>query len=56
MPFVNLGLSPEGGTSYILPHLIGYQKAAELIMLGEKFDSQTTERIGLVNEIVTGEN
>jgi enoyl-CoA hydratase/carnithine racemase len=56
LPFVNLGLSPEGGTSYILPHLVGYQKAAELIMLGEKFDSQTAERIGLVNEIVTTEN
>jgi enoyl-CoA hydratase/carnithine racemase len=52
LPFVNLGLSPEGGTSYILPHLIGYQKAAELILLGENFDSQTAERIGLVNEIV----
>ncbi len=56
LPFVNLGLSPEGGTSYILPHLIGYQKAAELIMLGEQFDSQVAERIGLVNEIVTAEN
>lgn len=56
LPFVNLGLSPEGGTSYILPHLIGYQKAAELIMLGEKFDSQVAERIGLVNKIVTSES
>ncbi len=52
LPFVNLGLSPEGGTSYILPHLIGYQKAAEVILLGEKFDSQFAERIGLVNAIV----
>ncbi len=55
LPFVNLGLSPEGGTSYILPHLIGYQKAAELILLGEQFDSQVAERIGLVNEIVPDE-
>lgn len=52
LPFVNLGLSPEGGTSYILPHLIGYQKAAELIMLGKQFDVELAERIGLVNEIV----
>jgi enoyl-CoA hydratase/carnithine racemase len=56
LPFVNLGLSPEGGTSYILPHLIGYQKAAEIIMLGEKFDSETAERIGLVNKIVSEED
>jgi len=55
LPFVNLGLSPEGGTSYILPHLIGYQKAAELIMLGEQFDSPVAERIGLVNQIVSAE-
>ncbi len=52
LPFVNLGLSPEGGTSYILPHLIGYQKAAELILLGKQFDSELAERIGLVNEVV----
>ena len=52
LPFVNLGLSPEGGTSYILPHLIGYQKAAEIILLGESFGSELAERIGLVNEIV----
>ena len=56
LPFVNLGLSPEGGTSYILPHLIGYQKASELIMLGEQFDSQVAERIGLVNKVVTIDN
>ncbi len=55
LPFVNLGLSPEGGTSYILPHLIGYQRAAELILLGEQFNSQIAERIGLVNEIVPAE-
>jgi len=52
LPFVNLGLSPEGGTSYILPHMVGYQKAAELIMLGKQFDSQLAERIGLVNEVL----
>jgi len=55
LPFVNLGLSPEGGTSYILPHLIGYQKAAELILLGKQFDVELAERIGLVNEIVAAD-
>ena len=56
LPFVNLGLSPEGGTSYILPHLVGYQKAAELILLGEQFECQIAEKIGLVNAIVPEEN
>ena len=55
-PFINLGISPEGGTSYILPHLVGYQKAAELILLGEKFDCQVAERIGLVNEVISADN
>ncbi len=53
LPFLNLGLSPEGGTSYILPHLIGYQKAAEIILLGESFGADLAERIGLVNGIVS---
>ena len=56
LPFVNLGLSPEGGTSYILPHLIGHQKAAELILLGEQFDCQLAEQIGLVNQVVPAED
>lgn len=55
LPFVNLGLSPEGGTSYILPHLIGHQKAAELILLGEQFDGSVAEQIGLVNKIIPAE-
>lgn len=53
LPFVNLGLSPEGGTSYILPHLVGYQRAAEMILLGKQFDTRLAEQIGLVNEIVS---
>lgn len=52
LPFVNLGLSPEGATSYILPHLVGYQRAAEMIMFGEKFPVETAQQIGLVNEVV----
>lgn len=55
LPFVNLGLSPEGGTSYILPHLVGYQKAAEIILLGERFNVELAERIGLVNAVVPAE-
>lgn len=52
LPFVNLGLSPEGATSYILPHLVGYQRAAEMIMFGEKFSVETAREIGLVNDVV----
>ena len=55
LPFVNLGLCPEAGSSFLLPRLAGYQKAAELLMLGEFFSAETAKEIGLVNAIVPAE-
>ena len=52
LPFVTLGLCPEAGSSFLLPRLAGYQKAAELLMLGEPFAAETAKEIGLVNAIV----
>ena len=52
LPFVNLGLCPEAGSSFLLPRLAGYQRAAELLMLGEPFDAEAARDIGLVNAIV----
>ena len=37
MPFVNLGICPEAASSYLLPLVAGYQRAAELLLLGEPF-------------------
>lgn len=51
MPFVNLGLVPEAGSSLLLPGLIGQQRAAELLMLGEPFGATTAERYGIVNRV-----
>ena len=51
LPFVNLGLVPEAASSLLLPRLVGYQRAAELLMLGEPFDAVTAERIGLVGRV-----
>ena len=56
LPFVNLGLCPEAGSSFLLPRLVGYQRAAELLMLGEPIDAETARRIGLVNAIVPSES
>ncbi len=53
MPFVNLGLNPEAGSSLLLPILAGYHRAAELLMLGEPFSAVKAKQIGLVNHIVT---
>jgi enoyl-CoA hydratase/carnithine racemase len=55
LPFVNLGLCPEAGSSFLLPRLAGYQKAAELLMLGETFAAETAKEIGLINAIVPAE-
>ena len=51
LPFVNLALVPEAGSSYLLPQMFGHQRAAELLMLGEPFDAQTGREAGFVNAI-----
>jgi enoyl-CoA hydratase/carnithine racemase len=51
-PFINLALVPEAASTLLLPRLVGYQRAAELLMLGEVFDAAAAERMGLVNRVV----
>jgi enoyl-CoA hydratase/carnithine racemase len=51
LPFVTLGLCPEGGSSYLLPLAAGSKKAAELLMLGEVFNAETAAAAGLVNAV-----
>ncbi len=50
MPFCNLGICPEGGTTLLLPQMIGHKKACELIMFGEPFDAQTAKECGFIND------
>jgi len=56
LPFVNLGLVPELGSSLVLPALAGRAKAAELLMLGDMFDAATAAEIGLVNAVCAAED
>jgi enoyl-CoA hydratase/carnithine racemase len=52
MPFVNLALIPEFGSSYSVPARIGYLRAAELVLLGLPFDAKRAAELGLVTRVV----
>jgi enoyl-CoA hydratase/carnithine racemase len=56
MPFINLALVPEFGTSYSIPARIGYLRAAELIQLGQPFDAKRAMELGLVTQVVPDQN
>ena len=52
LPFVNLGIIPELASSYLLPRLLGFQRAKELIYFGERIPAQQLFELGLVNKVV----
>jgi enoyl-CoA hydratase/carnithine racemase len=51
MPFVDLGLVPEAGSSLLAPRLFGQAKAAQYLLLCESFDAQEALRLNLVNAV-----
>jgi enoyl-CoA hydratase/carnithine racemase len=53
MPFVDLGIVPEAAATVLLPALMGHQRAAELLMLGNPVDAQRAYELGLVNAVVS---
>lgn len=53
LPFVNLGLCPEAGSSALLPELMGHRRAAQLLFFGEPFGAELARDLGIVNAVVS---
>src|ERR1700675_275406 len=53
MPFINLAVVPEFGSSCSVPARIGHLRAAELILLGVPFDARRAAELGLVTQILS---
>jgi enoyl-CoA hydratase/carnithine racemase len=51
MPFVNLGLVPEFGSSYLFPKNLGHRRAAELLLMGREFTAHEAMEWGVINEV-----
>jgi enoyl-CoA hydratase/carnithine racemase len=56
LPFAKLGVCPELASSLLLPRLVGYHKAFEWLVLGERFTAEEAKRAGLVNDLVSPED
>lgn len=53
--FVKIGLVPDSGASYFLPRMIGYHKAMELALFGDKVKAEEALAMGLCNRVVPAE-
>jgi 2-(1,2-epoxy-1,2-dihydrophenyl)acetyl-CoA isomerase len=51
LAFVNIGLVPDGGSSLFVPSRVGFARAAELAMLGERLDARRALDWGLINRV-----
>ena len=56
MPFIDLAVLPEFGSSYSVPAMIGHIRAAELNLLGLPFDARRAVELGFVNQVVSDQS
>ena len=52
LAFVNIGLVPDGGASWVLPRLIGKPRATQMMMLGERVSAEKAEDWGMIYKAV----
>jgi len=50
--FINIGLMPDAGVTFLLPRVVGLGRAMEMSMLGDAVDAEEAHRTGLVNRVV----
>jgi 2-(1,2-epoxy-1,2-dihydrophenyl)acetyl-CoA isomerase len=53
--YMRIGLCPDAGVSYFLPRLVGWSRAAELILTARDVKPAEAERIGLVSRVLPAE-
>ena len=53
--FVRVGLTPDCGGTYILPRLVGWKRATELLMMGDVLEARRAAEIGMINAVVPDE-
>ena len=56
LAFVNIGLVPDGGSTAFIPARVGYARAAEMAMLGERVPAERALEWGLINRVVADED
>jgi 2-(1,2-epoxy-1,2-dihydrophenyl)acetyl-CoA isomerase len=52
LAYSKLGTSPDGGSTYFLPRIVGRRKAMEIAMLSDRFNAEDAKGMGLVNKVV----
>jgi 2-(1,2-epoxy-1,2-dihydrophenyl)acetyl-CoA isomerase len=53
--FSKIGLIPDSGGTYTLPRLIGWHKASAIMMLGDKINANTAEKMGMIYQVFEDE-
>lgn len=54
--FSKIGLIPDSGGTYFLPRIIGMQKAAALMMLGDKVSANEAEQLGMIYKVFSDDS